>query len=225
MKRSIINEYRIFTSPIYRIVVWLLLPLGNAGLAYALRRELDVLAGKNIDFTMSFETGLILMIICLPVFIFTFVDPLADIFFMKMYERKKLGCMKYLHGSSYGNHFMKSAIIGDMVRRILTVVVVLSVVYFGFLDTCGLGMDWFVSMNLIFVALISISVLVSRYGDSFVTSMIFDMFVVYGSFAGLAYLMSLDKTFWYVADGVSILLLVLYFYDFHKKLERSYFDE
>ena len=224
MGKNIFREYSIFTSPLYRLVMWLLIPVCQIGGAFVLKDNLDIL--RNVGLPQDdLATGMIVFAILLPAVFSVFIEPLSDIFFMKSVERKKIGGMVYLNSSSKGRGFFESAVIIDALRKLLVNGSIFLVMYFGLFDGMNLDICRYVAIFITLLGFLCLGLYLSRMGGTFMITMLVSILLLY-AFAGYI-VVSFMLPGWVdvLAIVLSCVVIVFYFYDINKKLERSYFDE
>lgn len=103
--KQIGKSYLIFAAPAYRLVMFMLMPLGLLGL----------------NFYVFGEPGCTMFLIMMEV--------VADNWFLGGIQEKNADNLEYLKTSSRGKQVIKSALILDLIRRMLTALAVFGIGY------------------------------------------------------------------------------------------------
>lgn len=219
---KMLKEYSVFTSPWYKILMWGVIPAVQLAVTLILNHFL-----KDIPFTKisGDSVGMVFIAFLTPVMMLLLTEVISDIFFMKAVDKKRIAGMGYMLSSSRGKGFFSSAVIVDMIRRVLVVGVFSAIPYFfylrGNLDDPFL---YFSAVLSIFGGIL-LELFFSRLSGTFVMCVLIAMIGVYVVGPYIMFVALIPRWVIVLVDIAVILVTVFYFYDIFRKLGRSYCDE
>lgn len=219
---KMLKEYSVFTSPWYKILMWGVIPAAQLATTLILYHFLGDLplprfSGRGL--------GILFIALLVPIVIMLLTEVISDIFFMKAVDKKRIQGMGYLLSSSKGKSFFASAVIVDVIRKVLVIVAFTLIPYCLYLR--GTDMDLFLYFSAAFSVFggVMLELIVSRLSGTFVMSILISMIAVYVIGPFIMFVAVIPRWIVVLVDIAIVFITVFYFFDIYRKLGRSYFDE